>query len=298
LSLLYSIRNWNDWFENNRSRSIKALSWVGVPNRHDGENYTAIVSHKDGAEIFAAWNLIVQVASKCEPRGVLTRGCGRPHDAASLALKTRAPKIWFEKALKYLSENTDWLDITEFASQRQETDAHLTPTCPQSTLGGKEGGIGRTGPRAEVIPQFPDVLQTDAFKAAWARWVKHRKEIRKPLTETSIETQLKEFSEWGEARSIAAIEFTIKKGWQGLAEPKTYGSQTSQRVNQRNLGIARPTIGADYGEAAKRKLVRQTLEAQNRESPKAQGDGGSGGFVLHGDLEPASNRPAAGTGGQ
>lgn len=138
---LYRIRDWSIQFENNRSRTVKELSWVAIPNRHDGENYTAVITSKDGAEIFSAWVLMVQVASRCHPRGSLVRGNGSPHDSASLAIKTRAPKSWFDKALKFLTENTDWVEITELAYGCQDDDTCLPPSCQS----GDEGGKGMEG---------------------------------------------------------------------------------------------------------------------------------------------------------
>jgi len=65
---------------------------------------------------------------------------------------------------------------------------------------------------------FPESLNTPEFKYAWENWQQHRKEIKKPLTPQSIKMQMKEFAVWGPLRSIRAIEFTIKKGWQGIKE--------------------------------------------------------------------------------
>lgn len=69
-------------------------------------------------------------------------------------------------------------------------------------------------------PPFPAELDTDEFHAAWAVWHKHRREIRKPLTPTSITQQLRQLATWGPARAIAAITHTVAKGWQGLREPE------------------------------------------------------------------------------
>lgn len=142
---LYKIRNWSTLFENNRSRTVEKLSWVSVPNRHDGENYSALIASKDGAEIFAAWVLIIQVASKCQPRGSLLRGDGTPHNPASLSVKTRAPEKWFEKCLVYLEKFTDWIDVEDFADGRQSGVSLLASGC-QSGDYGKEGkkGMERT----------------------------------------------------------------------------------------------------------------------------------------------------------
>ena len=110
---LYKIRNWAALFENNRSRTVKDLAWVPIPNRHDGENFSLIMANENGAEIFAAWVLILQVASRCQPRGSLVRDNQKPHTAATLSIKTRAPEKWFKIALNFLESETDWLEITD-----------------------------------------------------------------------------------------------------------------------------------------------------------------------------------------
>ncbi len=80
----------------------------------------------------------------------------------------------------------------------------------------------------------PDDLElpfaSDQFAAAWRRWCQHRREKRKPLTPTAADAQLEEFAEWGEARAIAAIAHTIRKGWQGIREPD--GNDRPSRPSQ------------------------------------------------------------------
>lgn len=67
----------------------------------------------------------------------------------------------------------------------------------------------------------PEALPFDsvAFTEAWKHWEQHRREIRKPLKPTMREAQLRELEAMGEARAIAALQFTIAKGWQGIREP-------------------------------------------------------------------------------
>lgn len=52
----------------------------------------------------------------------------------------------------------------------------------------------------------------------WADWVAHRKEIRKPLTETSCKRQAKELE--GHASPDAVILLSITNGWTGLFPEK------------------------------------------------------------------------------
>ncbi|MCF2487507.1 hypothetical protein [Dyadobacter sp. CY347] len=54
------------------------------------------------------------------------------------------------------------------------------------------------------------------FSAAWLAWIKHRQEIKKPLTETAVDQQLKKLSGFDEPTATAIILQTVEKGWQGI----------------------------------------------------------------------------------
>lgn len=54
----------------------------------------------------------------------------------------------------------------------------------------------------------------------FAEFVRHREEIRKPLTPLAGNRLVKRLVELGETRSLAAIAHTIEHGWQGLREPE------------------------------------------------------------------------------
>ena len=82
-------------------------------------------------------------------------------------------------------------------------------------------------------------------------------------------------------------------------DPNTWKrNETALKPNPRNAGIAKPATGGDYGEAAKRKLERQALEAKNRLASEAQGDGDACGCLLFGNVENAADGPPARSGGQ
>lgn len=166
---LYKIRDWEKHFENNRSRTVTRLSWVSVPNKHDGEHYSAMMKSKDGAEIFAAWVLMLQVASKCSPRGTLIKSDGAPHDPPSLSLKTRAPQKWFEKALSYLEKKTDWLEVKDVAPACQDADTRLSPACHPPD----EGMEGNGRERTEGKGTPPAVCAAEAKVGTEARIVLH-----------------------------------------------------------------------------------------------------------------------------
>lgn len=98
---LYEIVEWDATYECSQSRKEQRNRWVAIPNKHDGRGFNRIALHKKSVELFAAWILIVQVASKMPVRGVLSDKDG-PLTAEDIALKTRFPSHIFELALSYL----------------------------------------------------------------------------------------------------------------------------------------------------------------------------------------------------
>jgi hypothetical protein len=70
----------------------------------------------------------------------------------------------------------------------------------------------------QVLPSIPSELDTPAFHIAWDEWIQHRKEKGRPLTPSTASKQLHQVGAWGEARAIAAIDYSILKGWQGIFE--------------------------------------------------------------------------------
>ncbi|MDZ4341352.1 MAG: hypothetical protein U1E51_02810, partial [Candidatus Binatia bacterium] len=100
---------WGDVFENNRTRELKRMTWVAMPNKHDGDGYTELLNHPDGPAHFGVWCAIVQVASKCDPRGALVRDTGKPHTAESISRMTRFPMKVVESAMHRLLQ-ISWLN--------------------------------------------------------------------------------------------------------------------------------------------------------------------------------------------
>ena len=114
------IKHWDNLYENSRSRKIENPRWVPIPNKHDGEIYSRIMFEPDGLELFAVWILILQVASKCHPRGRLVRGDGSPLDATAIMMKTRmqpTKKDLVERAISMFLQ-VAWLEQVKCESGR------------------------------------------------------------------------------------------------------------------------------------------------------------------------------------
>jgi hypothetical protein len=108
------ILGWEKYFENASSRKLKRLDWVAIPNKTDGEGYTALVDHPNGAAHLGAWYAIVEVASKQDPRGRLPGGISRDLGGIcrSLGRMSRLPASVFEEVIPRLLE-IGWLEDTE-----------------------------------------------------------------------------------------------------------------------------------------------------------------------------------------
>lgn len=90
--------------------------------------------------------------------------------------------------------------------------------------GREQEGKGKEVSSAVADPPLPERLDVPDFRDAWGRWVKHRSEIKKPLKPTMVTEQIEQFAQWGPERAVAAIKWTIAKGWQGIREPEVQQS--------------------------------------------------------------------------
>jgi len=103
------IKNWDLHYENNKTRILKNMSWVPFPNSHDSDGFTEIMEEKDGVSIFGAWVLIVQIASKCGPRGTLVRSSGEEHNHITLSRMSRCPISTMKRALE-ITQKVGWIE--------------------------------------------------------------------------------------------------------------------------------------------------------------------------------------------
>lgn len=109
--MIYRVKDWDKLYEKAQTRACKSMLWVAVPNRHDGSGYAAVAFHERSCEIFAAWILILEVASRMPTRGVLAKD-GNGLDSTDLANRTRFPKEIFDLAFKALvNPKIAWLEL-------------------------------------------------------------------------------------------------------------------------------------------------------------------------------------------
>jgi hypothetical protein len=83
---LIAIRDWKQHFENSQSERLVRLSFVLMPNKHDGKSYRRLARRDDFPQVFTTWVLIAQLSSKAPARGFLCdeEGPYRPLDIADM----------------------------------------------------------------------------------------------------------------------------------------------------------------------------------------------------------------------
>jgi hypothetical protein len=121
--------------------------------------------------------------------------------------------------------------------------AEITPTeTPQSKV--KESKekkskvkniLKETNKEKSELSDFPALLNRQGFQDSWERWVKYRKEMRKPMKRSTIDEQLKFLN--NQPDPIAIINESIRNGWTGLFPIKENGRKNEQRNTKgvRNL---------------------------------------------------------------
>ena len=88
----------------------KAADRVAIPTHHDGKRFRRLAALDRGAEIFAAWCLILGVAARCPTPGVLVDEQGEALSAEDLADMTGFPSQLFELGIAaLLDERIGWL---------------------------------------------------------------------------------------------------------------------------------------------------------------------------------------------
>ena len=108
--MIYRVKNWNEFYEKAQTRKCKEMKWVAVPNKLDGAGYAIVAAHPRNCELFTAWILILEVASKMPTRGLLFKD-GKSVGPQDLSRRTRFPEDIFNLAFLVLIEpDIGWLE--------------------------------------------------------------------------------------------------------------------------------------------------------------------------------------------
>jgi len=155
--MAFRIVDWDDHFEVNRTRELKTMVWVPVPNNLANDGYIQLVDHPNGAAHLGAWLAILEVASRCDPRGTLVRGSRtalRSHDFASLSRLTRLPASLFAEVVPRLIEELGWMEEIELDYVFSMVNGGQTAEMSQA-------GAGLSHDAAEILRNRQTDRQTE-----------------------------------------------------------------------------------------------------------------------------------------
>ncbi len=201
--MVYRIRDWTARYEVNRTRELKRMDWVPMPNRMDGDAYIELIDHPQGAAHYGAWLAVALIASRCDPRGLLLRADGTPHDPASLSRICRIPAKILKDALPRLV-SIGWLEeIPHEAAIRARKSVLSKPQggaeIPQ--VGATIPHHGAEIPQGDAVKPHPPAVSTAPARAVQSRAEesgvgggsveKHARRVSASSSETS-----QRFEEW------------------------------------------------------------------------------------------------------
>lgn len=161
---LYKITDWTTFFETNETRKLAVLRWIPKPNKHDGLGFGRMRAERDKVQLFCAWCLLLDVASKTTPRerrGFLERS-GKPLDVEDLAYLTGFPSDIFTRALDFFSKSSvGWLAVEETSTGSTSADVLGQPPRPLADTPihlGQPPAVGKVGNGMESIEEKEDIV--------------------------------------------------------------------------------------------------------------------------------------------
>jgi hypothetical protein len=203
------IAKWDKHFENASSRKLTRLNWVAIPNKTDGEGYTALVDHPNAAAHLGAWYAIVEAASKQDPRGNLPSGI--PQDVGgisrSLGRMSRLPAKVFTEVIPRLIE-IGWIEEVQ---QNQYNDIK-TSAEPAD----------QTAEYADALAEYADALADSGREVAAQGIEVHGIELH------GREENL--FAEIHAADSQSMVRPVVSSHGNGTAKRRRKGTRTTEEV--------------------------------------------------------------------
>lgn len=140
------VRDWDSLYENHRSRELKKLEYVPVKNKMDGDGYSFLLEHKNGAAHLGAWVAILQIASRCKDRGLLVGSDGCPYDTAALSRISRIPKKIFDEVIPRLIDGCKWLESLPLVAE-----------VAASTPGDDDGGAAEARDERGIVAESREI---------------------------------------------------------------------------------------------------------------------------------------------
>jgi hypothetical protein len=221
--ITYKIKNWDLYYENHDSRKYKNLTWIPISNKWDGLGFSRLKKQPEVVEILAGWLMILQIASKCKPRGVLIRE-NLPLSPADMADITGLPENMFIVALNVLSDKNKGICWIE-----SEGEEEMGLKCNKT---GESPAISRScapilsnltlSNLKEPLPLFENI----ELSQKWEEWKSYKKGHSKKIKNYDMVFE-KQFNQitgflktWKIETIIKMLDDAMCHGWQSYVEEK------------------------------------------------------------------------------
>jgi hypothetical protein len=177
---LYQIVDYDEHFENNKSRLRERCAFVCVPNKHGGSGLSNVLGEPDGSAIYGIWMLILQLCSRQrKPReGYLTQDGkknGRRLGARELANLLRRPIEEIHRCLEVCcSPQVGFMGVVDgqvpgtqrTLSGQATSTAHIYNEHSEGTAGASDEHLaGTSGPNRPENGTTPDGHLMDIDRA-------------------------------------------------------------------------------------------------------------------------------------
>jgi hypothetical protein len=284
-TIVYQVRDWNQHFENNKSRERDACHFVCVPNKQDGMGLNRLLSHPNGTKIYGVFHLIIGACSRHKkPRLGWLTDTGRAPDGhcpgtawapSDLAFIWRRPISEIEEALEVLSSpNIGWLNKIDKLGQSgaRQVPVECPPSArvvPAECLGreGKEGNEQKEGKGTESAPP-PALRSTNGH-------IPSEREFFDEFMNDGIPTDyLRKQWVWFDGNDAWLTHERRLKKWQSIVrqrwvedrarwEKNRHATNSKNNgSNDRNAGTANANQTGSYSAAARARLAKPVPGAQ------------------------------------
>lgn len=109
----WRVKDWDALYERGEKK-IRKMEYVLVPNKHDGYGFRCLMAEPDGMALLGAWLLMLQIASKANPRGYLVRASGEPHTPVSIGKMTGGDAAVISRAMEVLAcDEVGWIELAD-----------------------------------------------------------------------------------------------------------------------------------------------------------------------------------------
>lgn len=234
---IYRIKDWSRRYETNETRKLKSLSWVKLNNKMDGLSFRLLAKRKDAPSVFCAWVLMLELASKSDPRGELTHN-GIPLSPGEMGEITGFPGDIFKTALEFLSDpKIGWIDKISAStgvpgkSPEAPGENPASPSVEEKRLEETEGDeIEGKEEGGELDFKTHPWFANEEFAKEWTAWGKER---RKAGTSRNFAT-LRGLAGDDLALATQIVAKSADNGWKGLfaLDKKQDGQKGNSRQKQ------------------------------------------------------------------